>query len=136
MGINGQPITGDSNSVIVVYNGTNASPVGQIVLNEIMYAPTVSNAQFVELYNSSTNTTFDLSGWQFQGLGYTFPNGSTLAPTNYLVLAANGAAFRSLVRVGHGEIAMDDGERRVKHGGFFQSLTASSGCQSNDRLPR
>ena len=90
---NGQPITGDSNSVSVVYNGTNASPVGQVVINEIMYAPAVTNAQFVELYNNSTNTTFDLSGWQFQGLSYTFPNGSILAPTNYLVLAANGAAF-------------------------------------------
>ena len=90
---NGQPIAGDSNSVSVVYNGTNASPAGQIVINEIMYAPAVSNAQFVELYNNSTNTTFDLSGWQLQGLAYTFPNGSILAPTNYLVLAANGAAF-------------------------------------------
>ena len=93
VGINGQPITGDSSSVSVVYNGANASPVGKIVLNEIMYAPLVSNAQFVELYNNSTNLTFDLSGWQFPGLGYTFPNGSTLAPTNYLVLAANGPAF-------------------------------------------
>ena len=91
--INGQPIAGDSGSGSVVYNGTNASPVGQIVLNEIMYAPTVNNAQFVELYNASTNTAFDLSGWQLQGLGYTFSSGSMLAPTNYLVLAANRAAF-------------------------------------------
>jgi hypothetical protein len=89
----GQPITGGSNSVSVVYNGTNVSPVGQIVLNEIMYAPSIDHAQFVELFNSSTNTTFDLSGWQLQGLGYSFPNGSTLAPTNYLVLAQNNAAF-------------------------------------------
>src|SRR5205814_419621 len=88
-----QFIVGDSNSVSVVYSGTNASPVGQIVINEIMYQPTVANAQFVELYNNSTNTTFDLSGWQFQGLGYTFPNGSVIGPTNYLVLAANNAAF-------------------------------------------
>ena len=51
------------------------------------------NAQFVELYNNSTNTTFDLSGWQLQGLAYTFPNGSIIGPTNYLVLAANGVAF-------------------------------------------
>jgi hypothetical protein len=100
---NGQPITGDSNSVNVVCSGTNASPVGKVVINEIMYAPAVSNAllyvpavndaQFVELYNNSTNTTFDMSGWQVQGLSYTFPNGSLLAPTNFLVLAANGAAF-------------------------------------------
>ena len=91
--INGQPITGDNGSVNVIYNGTNASPVGQVVINEIMYAPAVANAQFVELYNNSTNTTFDLSGWQLQALSYTFPNGSILAPTNYLILAENGAAF-------------------------------------------
>ena len=88
-----QPITGDSNSVSVVYNGTNASPIGQVVINEIMYAPAVANAQFVELYNNSTNTTYDLSGWQLQGASYTFPNGSIIAPTSYLVLAANNAAF-------------------------------------------
>jgi hypothetical protein len=90
---NGQFIAGDTNSASVVYNGTNNSPIGQVVLNEIMSAPLANNAQFVELYNNSTNTAFDLSGWQFQGLGYTFPNGSILAPTNYLVLAANGPAF-------------------------------------------
>ena len=90
---NNQPITGDSNSVSVVYNGTNTSPVGQVVINEIMYNPVMAEAQFVELYNNSTNTTFDLSGWQLQALSYTFPNGSILAPANYLVLAANGAAY-------------------------------------------
>jgi hypothetical protein len=89
----GQPLAGDTNTVNVVYNGTNASPVGQVVINEIMYNPPVANAQFVELYNNSTNVTFDLSGWQFQGLSYTFPNGSIFGPTNFLVLAANGAAF-------------------------------------------
>jgi len=30
----GQPISGDSNNVAVVYNGTVPSPVGQVVLNE------------------------------------------------------------------------------------------------------
>ena len=90
---NGQPITGDSNTVNVVYNGTNASPVGQVVINEIMYNPAAADAQFVEIYNNSTNTAFDLSGWQLQGLSYTFPNGSIIGPTNFLVLAANGEAF-------------------------------------------
>jgi hypothetical protein len=89
----GQPIPGDSGSVNVVYNQTNASPAGQIVINEIMYDPPVASAQFVELFNHSTNTSFDLSGWQLHGLGYTFPAGSVIAPTNYLVLAANNAAF-------------------------------------------
>ena len=90
---NGQPMSGTSNSVSVVYNAPNLSPIGQVVINEIMYAPTVNNAQFVELYNNSTNLAFDLSGWQMAALNYTFPAGSLLGPTNYLVLAANAAAF-------------------------------------------
>ncbi len=93
VGQNGQPMAGATNSLSVVYNGTNSSPAGHLVINEIMYAPLVDNAQYVELYNNSTNTTFDLSGWQLQGAAYTFPNGATIAPTNYLVLAANNAAF-------------------------------------------
>jgi hypothetical protein len=89
----GLPLAGASNTVSVVYNGTNASPAGQIVINEIMYDPLVSNAQYVELYNHSTNITFNLSGWQIPGLDYTFPNGSIIGPTNFLVLAANNPAF-------------------------------------------
>jgi hypothetical protein len=70
-----------------------ASPAGQMVINEIMVNPLAPNAQFVELFNGSTNTTFDLSGWQIRGLGYTFPAGSVIAPQAFLVLAANRAAF-------------------------------------------
>ena len=94
-GINhqGQLIAGDTASASVVYQDTNASPVGKVVINEIMYAPLVPSAEYVELYNNSPNTTFDLSGWQLSGLDYTFPAGSTLFPTNYLVLTANRAAF-------------------------------------------
>jgi Lamin Tail Domain len=93
VGKNGQPITGDSNSVSIPYGGINASPAGQIAINEIMHDPAVAGAQFIELYNNSTNVTFDLSGWQLPELTYTFPGGSIIGPTNYLVLAANRGAF-------------------------------------------
>ena len=90
---NGLPLAGASNLVSVVYAATNALPAGRVVINEIMYAPLVDDAQFVELYNNSTNLTYDLSGWQLAALAYTFPPGSLLGPTNYLVLAQNHAAF-------------------------------------------
>ena len=61
-----------------------------------MYNPPDAGGQYVELYNNSTNFTFDLSGWQFQGLSYTFPAGSLIGPNSFLVLAANGAAFAAL----------------------------------------
>jgi regulation of enolase protein 1 (concanavalin A-like superfamily) len=89
----GQPIAGDSQTVNANYSGSNASPVGQIVINEIMDDPTIDGAQYVELYNTSTNVTFDLSGWQFHGLSYTFTAGSIIDPTNFLVLAANRTTF-------------------------------------------
>ena len=78
---------------------TNTLPFEQpqnfIVINEIMYDPLVPNAEFVELYNTSANTTFDLSGWHFNGLGLDFPPATLLAPRNFLVLAKNRAAFAS-----------------------------------------
>ena len=90
---NGQPVLGATNSVSAVYNGPLPSPAGQVVINEIMYAPAVPNAQYVELYNNSANITFDMSGWQFHGLAYTFPAGSSIAPNSFLVLAANREDF-------------------------------------------
>ena len=77
----------------VAYSGTIPSPVGRVAINEIMWNPSVPNAQYVELFNNSTNVTYDLSGWQLQGLSYTFPSGSLLPPLGFLVLAANAPAF-------------------------------------------
>ena len=91
----GQPVAGASGGASVVYAGGSASPVGQVVINEIMCQPAVPNAQYVELYNNSTNLAFDLSGWELSGLAYTFPAGSFIGPNGFLVLAANRSAFSS-----------------------------------------
>jgi hypothetical protein len=91
--IHGNPISGTSNAFSVVYTGILPSPVDKVVINEIMYNPARSGAQFVELYNNSSSTTFDLSGWRFNGLAYTFPPGSIISPNSYLVLAANRPSF-------------------------------------------
>ena len=89
----GQPISGYSNNVAVVYNSTVPSPVGQVVINEIMFNPAMPDAQYVELYNASSKAAFDLSGWKLKGLAYTFPPGSLIGTNSFLVLAANRAAF-------------------------------------------
>jgi hypothetical protein len=89
----GQPIGGTSNGVSVVYSGSIPSPVGAVVLNEIMFNPAIPDAEYVELFNTSSNYTFDLSGWDFNGLAYTFPNGSFISPRGFLTLAKNREAF-------------------------------------------
>ena len=89
----GSTIAGDTGSAQATLNSAPPSPVGQVVINEIMYDPAATNGQFVEFYNNSTNTEFDLSGWEAPALSYTFPAGATIAPNEYLVLAENGIAY-------------------------------------------
>ncbi|HEX4121550.1 MAG TPA: lamin tail domain-containing protein, partial [Verrucomicrobiae bacterium] len=88
----GNPVPGASGSVQAIFSPTVPSPVGHVVVNEIMYAPVVPNAQFIEFYNNSTNE-YDLSGWDVSPISYVFPAGSTLAPNSFLVLAANSTAY-------------------------------------------
>ena len=95
----GNLISGDTGPVSAVFNGAALSPVGQVVINEIMYGPAVPNAAFVELFNNSTNTTFDLSGWQLPTLAYTFPGGSEIAPRGFLLLANSQTAFAGAYNV-------------------------------------
>ncbi len=89
----GQPIAGDSGNASVTYNAIVPAPVGQVVINEIMYDPQMPDAAFIELYNNSSNTTFDLSGWQAPALSYTFANGASIGPNAFLVLAGNLDAY-------------------------------------------
>ena len=67
-----------------------------IVINEIMYdAPSDHvSAEFIELYNRG-NETVDLSGWEFtDGIRFEFPPGTTMAPGQFLVVAADADHIR------------------------------------------
>jgi len=91
--VGNQPVSGASNQVAVTYSGTLPAPVNAVVLNEIMFNPVLSGAEYLELFNTSTNYSYDLSGWSCNGLSYTFPAGSFIAPRSYLVLAKDRVAF-------------------------------------------
>ena len=71
----------------LVPNGPLADAAQSLVINEIQYHPTNSGAAFVELFNRSTNTAFDLSGWDLIGTDLSFPDGTWLAPGAYAVAA-------------------------------------------------
>ena len=79
--------------------GPNSGPfigpiAGPIVINEFSYDPNSPKTSFIELFNTSSNLTFDLSYWQLKGLSYTFPPpGSFIGPRAYLVLAADRSSF-------------------------------------------
>ncbi len=96
----GQPVAGAGTSLNVVYAGQAADPQGTVVINEIMANPVTPGAQYVEIFNTSQDFSFDLAHWSVNGLSYTFPQGSILAPGEYLLLVKNRAAFSAAYGAG------------------------------------
>lgn len=65
------------------------SPVGLVVINEIMYNPVIPETSYLELFNRGTNVTFDLSGWRLDGLGFTFAPGTVITNRQFIVVSKN-----------------------------------------------
>ena len=91
----GKALTNSSLTVTSVYTKAIPPTQGGVVINEIMYNPLLAGAEYVELFNTSSNFAFDLSGWRLNGTGYTFPASSSIAPRGFLVLAADRTAYAS-----------------------------------------
>lgn len=72
----------------------------KIIINEIMYHPSDdlgndSIFEYVELFNADT-MDFDLSGWSFtEGIGFVFPQGTSMEAGGYLVIARNPDSIAS-----------------------------------------
>lgn len=81
---------------------STAALTDHLRLTELMYDPLGgTDFEFIELFNSSSTLTLDLSGVAFtQGVEFTFSPGTTLAPGEYLVVvkanpAGNYSSFRT-----------------------------------------
>ena len=89
--------TGD---VVMLQNVTlgaaNSLPrVGRIVINEIHANPDIKTeaVEFIELFNA-TSDPVDMSGWYFSdGVAYTFPAGTVLAPGGFAVVSEDPSAL-------------------------------------------
>jgi hypothetical protein len=58
-----------------------------VVFNELMYNPGVDqDLEWLELHNEMA-VDMDLSGWQIDGVDYTFPQGTVMEAGGYLVVA-------------------------------------------------
>ena len=76
-----------------------------VIINELMYHPSSADIgeEYIELFNRATgpagSDTANLAGWKFDsGIDFTFSSGS-LAPGQYLVVAANLAKFAAWPKV-------------------------------------
>lgn len=84
-----------------IYQAPISSLAGQLIVNELNYHPPDEGQtdgdelEFIELKNVGNNT-LDLGGVHFtDGINYTFPISSTLAPNEMLLLVRNPNAFHS-----------------------------------------
>lgn len=128
----GNLLTGASQIITVNNTSSVPSPAGQVVINEIQANPAVPDAEYVELYNTSTNVAFDLSGWIFNGVDYTFPAGSYLGPRSCLVLAKNRVAFNTV----HGisAVAFDEFGGNLQSNGETLTLIKPGALPSGDTV--
>ncbi len=94
--LRGQPVPHSTRTITITYTGADQLPQDYVVINEIHYHAATSQTGFVELHNTSTLATFNLSNWRLDGIGYTFPEGTLLPPGAYLVVAANPTEFAKL----------------------------------------
>lgn len=68
--------------------------LSQVIITEVMYSPANSNAEFVELYNTSSTTSYDLASWTITDNNSTDDfvdtgDGLTLLPNSYAVIVEN-----------------------------------------------
>ncbi len=76
----------------------HADAVTDIVITEVMYhaASDDKRENFIEIYNQSAVSSYNLKDWTFEdGVGFTFPD-VTIGPRQYLVVCADQTRIRQL----------------------------------------
>ncbi|MSU34884.1 MAG: hypothetical protein EXS36_07185 [Pedosphaera sp.] len=84
--------------VTASYSGKLENPQDVLVFSEIMHRPSAALGDFVELFNGSTNNTFEVSGWRIEPLGIEILESTFLAAQGRLVFARDAGVFASLYR--------------------------------------
>ncbi len=116
----GNPVAGVSGTIRVGYTGADERPEDRIVITELMYHAAKPDANYVELFNTSTANAFDLSGWRLDGIDFDFPNGVVIEPGAYLLVVENTAGF--LDAYGPSVAVAGVYRGRLDHGGETVSL--------------
>lgn len=126
-------------SVVIPAPLARAQATPDVVISEVHYHPASvgtnypdfddrEDTEFVEILNLES-TTVDLSGWCLdRAVEFCFPNGSSLAPSSALVIAADAAAFDAVYTFMPTYVY--DG--KLSNGGEQIRLIAPSGAVASD----
>ncbi len=91
----GAAVRGATKRIVVRNTLATDAPADSLCFSEIMVGPAVLGGGYVELFNRSSTTSFDLSGWRIDGLGFTFPAGTVLRPRFYALVVEDRAVFQA-----------------------------------------
>ncbi|QDT08933.1 DUF4347 domain-containing protein [Planctomycetes bacterium K23_9] len=72
----------------------NSVDAPSIVINELHYNPAGDDAEFLELYNASSQAV-DLSGWSIDGVDLAIAPGTVILAGDFMVFTDNDAQFRA-----------------------------------------
>ncbi len=113
----------------------------RMMITEIMYnSASGSETEFLELWNNS-GRAIDASGWSIEGIGYSFPEGTTIGDSEVIVVAKNPALLQSLQEIParvfgpyRGDLDNRGEELRVKDAGPGHPATVDR-VRYDDRAP-
>ena len=91
----GTVVAGATKRIVVRNTSATDAPADSLCFSEIMVEPAVPGGGYVELFNRSGTTSFDLSGWRLDGLGFSFPAGTILRPRFYALVVEDRAVFQT-----------------------------------------
>jgi hypothetical protein len=89
----GTLVTSANTNVVVDLPGPGDRPEDRLVINEIMYEAETPGAEYIELFNASALSYFDLSGYYFDGIDFVFPAGTLIPPQGYLLIVQDRQVF-------------------------------------------
>ena len=112
-------------SIVVTLTAPPPSAEGQILITEIMYHPLDTSAEFIEIYNRSSDT-FDLGGWRLNGVDLIFDRGALIGPGEYRVICEDLQAYT--VAYTNTEVVIGDYDGSLDNGGETLTLEMPDGA--------
>ena len=116
-----------SDTVTVTVTAPPPSPVGQLLISEIMYHPVEQAGEYIEIYNASPHR-FDLRGWRLNGADMIFNGGSIIGPGEYRVAVESRASYQ--YTYGNVELALGEYSGNLDNGGETLSLQMPLGTNA------
>ncbi|MEW6155931.1 MAG: lamin tail domain-containing protein [Verrucomicrobiota bacterium] len=91
--LRGNAVIGATDTIKITYTGTLPKVQDWVVINEVMYDGSDPDAEFIEIHNRHPGVTFDLSGYQISGVGFTIPAGTFIQPNGFLLFVESRSGF-------------------------------------------